>query len=312
MDQTTGNLKKALLLQGSNEVEIRAEGNSRFTYSALEDGCKVREVAEKFFGNLKAVWICRLPLTPLYTSSTDSHWPVGQDCLWVQNPENLPSANRGHCPYGHRRRWSRVWSGCRRSLLLVEWNITMPPPKKIEEMNSTINTLHTHMHTHAHTNTLHNKEDWKIQKEIWCFLSQNNSALQSLYFLDVSTEGHRQYPHITPAFPVNPLPETQSCSPWPTVDRNESEPGGRGTKRTSDGEQKHGLMSLIYYLSWVEVGLVGLFFVCFFSTLRVRRAPLPLADTTPVPVPVPVLLHLPPSRPLSVPPGTQTGHFESA
>lgn len=43
MDQATGNLKKALLLQGSNEVEIRAEGNSRFTYSVLEDGCKVRE-----------------------------------------------------------------------------------------------------------------------------------------------------------------------------------------------------------------------------------------------------------------------------
>ncbi|KAK2851665.1 hypothetical protein Q5P01_007941 [Channa striata] len=40
MDQTTGNLKKALLLQGSNDVEIRAEGNSRFTYSVLEDGCK--------------------------------------------------------------------------------------------------------------------------------------------------------------------------------------------------------------------------------------------------------------------------------
>lgn len=42
MDQRAGNLKKALLLQGSNEVEIRAEGNSRFTYSVLEDGCKVR------------------------------------------------------------------------------------------------------------------------------------------------------------------------------------------------------------------------------------------------------------------------------
>ncbi|KFP30180.1 Collagen alpha-1(I) chain, partial [Colius striatus] len=32
MDQDTGNLKKALLLQGANEIEIRAEGNSRFTY----------------------------------------------------------------------------------------------------------------------------------------------------------------------------------------------------------------------------------------------------------------------------------------
>lgn len=41
MDEDTGNLKKALLLQGSNDVEIRAEGNSRFTYSVLEDGCKV-------------------------------------------------------------------------------------------------------------------------------------------------------------------------------------------------------------------------------------------------------------------------------
>lgn len=41
LDQATGNLKKALLLQGYNEVEIRAEGNSRFSYNVLEDGCKV-------------------------------------------------------------------------------------------------------------------------------------------------------------------------------------------------------------------------------------------------------------------------------
>lgn len=41
MDQQTGNLKKALLLQGSNEIEIRAEGNSRFTYGVTEDGCTV-------------------------------------------------------------------------------------------------------------------------------------------------------------------------------------------------------------------------------------------------------------------------------
>ncbi|KAG5838990.1 hypothetical protein ANANG_G00229610 [Anguilla anguilla] len=39
MDQASGNLKKALLLQGSNDVELRAEGSSRFTYSVLEDGC---------------------------------------------------------------------------------------------------------------------------------------------------------------------------------------------------------------------------------------------------------------------------------
>lgn len=41
MDEASGNLKKALLFQGSNDVEIRAEGSSRFTYNALEDGCKV-------------------------------------------------------------------------------------------------------------------------------------------------------------------------------------------------------------------------------------------------------------------------------
>ncbi|KAK0146918.1 Collagen alpha-1(II) chain [Merluccius polli] len=39
LDAATGNLKKAVLLQGSNDVEIRAEGNSRFTYSVMEDGC---------------------------------------------------------------------------------------------------------------------------------------------------------------------------------------------------------------------------------------------------------------------------------
>lgn len=41
MDGDNGNLKKAVLLQGSNDVELRAEGNSRFTYSVLEDGCTV-------------------------------------------------------------------------------------------------------------------------------------------------------------------------------------------------------------------------------------------------------------------------------
>ncbi|KAF2979441.1 hypothetical protein EK904_010830 [Melospiza melodia maxima] len=39
LDEESGSLRKALLIQGSNDVEIRAEGNSRFTYSVLEDGC---------------------------------------------------------------------------------------------------------------------------------------------------------------------------------------------------------------------------------------------------------------------------------
>lgn len=42
LDEESGSLRKALLIQGSNDVEIRAEGNSRFTYSVLEDGCTVR------------------------------------------------------------------------------------------------------------------------------------------------------------------------------------------------------------------------------------------------------------------------------
>uniref|UniRef100_A0A8C3GIL0 Fibrillar collagen NC1 domain-containing protein n=1 Tax=Cairina moschata TaxID=8855 RepID=A0A8C3GIL0_CAIMO len=50
MDEETGNLKKALLIQGSNDVEIRAEGNSRFTYSVLEDGCTVRRRGQSWGG----------------------------------------------------------------------------------------------------------------------------------------------------------------------------------------------------------------------------------------------------------------------
>ncbi|MEQ2164343.1 Collagen alpha-1(II) chain, partial [Goodea atripinnis] len=45
LDASTGNLKKAVLLQGSNDVEIRAEGNSRFTYSVMEDSCAVCNTA---------------------------------------------------------------------------------------------------------------------------------------------------------------------------------------------------------------------------------------------------------------------------
>lgn len=53
MDASTSNLKKGLLLQGSNDVEIRAEGNSRFTYSVVEDGCKVRGIGTVKLGQGK-------------------------------------------------------------------------------------------------------------------------------------------------------------------------------------------------------------------------------------------------------------------
>lgn len=39
MDEETGSLDKAILLQGSNDVEFVADGNSRFTYTVLVDGC---------------------------------------------------------------------------------------------------------------------------------------------------------------------------------------------------------------------------------------------------------------------------------
>lgn len=41
MDAESGSLNKAVVLAGSNDVELRAEGNSRFTFSVVEDGCTV-------------------------------------------------------------------------------------------------------------------------------------------------------------------------------------------------------------------------------------------------------------------------------
>lgn len=50
MDGESRNLKKAVVLQGSNDVELRAEGNSRFTFSVLEDGCTVSSRYNELFG----------------------------------------------------------------------------------------------------------------------------------------------------------------------------------------------------------------------------------------------------------------------
>lgn len=40
-DDSTGLLKKALVLKGSNGQELRALGNNRLRYTVLEDGCTV-------------------------------------------------------------------------------------------------------------------------------------------------------------------------------------------------------------------------------------------------------------------------------
>lgn len=41
MDDQTKNLKKAVILKGANDLEIKAEGNSRFRYTVLHDSCSV-------------------------------------------------------------------------------------------------------------------------------------------------------------------------------------------------------------------------------------------------------------------------------
>lgn len=40
-DAKSSNLKKALVLRGSNGQELRAQGNNRLRYTVLEDGCSV-------------------------------------------------------------------------------------------------------------------------------------------------------------------------------------------------------------------------------------------------------------------------------
>lgn len=40
-DEKTGTLKKALILKGSNDLELKAEGNNRFRYTVVEDRCTV-------------------------------------------------------------------------------------------------------------------------------------------------------------------------------------------------------------------------------------------------------------------------------
>lgn len=40
-DEKTGNLKKAVILKGSNDLELKAEGNNRFRYTVVEDTCSV-------------------------------------------------------------------------------------------------------------------------------------------------------------------------------------------------------------------------------------------------------------------------------
>lgn len=40
-DEKTGNFKKAVILKGANDLELKAEGNNRFRYTVVEDSCSV-------------------------------------------------------------------------------------------------------------------------------------------------------------------------------------------------------------------------------------------------------------------------------
>ncbi|XP_052641200.1 collagen alpha-1(I) chain-like [Harpia harpyja] len=80
MDRDTGNLKKALLLQGANEIEIRAEGNSRFTYGVTEDGCTSHTGAwGKTVIEYKTTKTSRLPiidLAPMDVGAPDQEFGI--------------------------------------------------------------------------------------------------------------------------------------------------------------------------------------------------------------------------------------------
>lgn len=96
MDASTGNLKKAMVLGGSNDIEIRAEGNSRFTYTVSEDGCTVSPLSEplKFRDARFRSRQINDSLSPLFFfPSTVTHWLMGQDSHRLQDNENIPPAH---------------------------------------------------------------------------------------------------------------------------------------------------------------------------------------------------------------------------
>lgn len=116
LDQQTGNLKKSLLLQGSNEIELRSEGNSRFTYTVTYDGCTVSARVPGQGPSLGRGFPGRpsfsspplslppgdapLPLSPL---RPESHRSLGQDSDRIQNHQDLPPAHHRCGPLGHWR-----------------------------------------------------------------------------------------------------------------------------------------------------------------------------------------------------------------
>lgn len=59
-DPKTGNLKKAVILKGANDLELKAEGNSRFRYTVLEDSCSVSSLTSLFISKLLLILMYEL------------------------------------------------------------------------------------------------------------------------------------------------------------------------------------------------------------------------------------------------------------
>lgn len=89
-DQKTGNLKKAVILKGANDLELKAEGNSRFRYTVLEDSCSVSSLISLYISKLLPELICELFSASLnetlifflcFSSFAGSKRQVGQDSV---------------------------------------------------------------------------------------------------------------------------------------------------------------------------------------------------------------------------------------
>jgi len=64
MDDQTKNLKKAVILKGANDLEIKAEGNSRFRYTVLHDSCSVSSGGSSFVTEKKDFCLLKVSVLP--------------------------------------------------------------------------------------------------------------------------------------------------------------------------------------------------------------------------------------------------------
>ena len=76
MDDQAKNLKKAVVLKGSNDLEIKGEGNIRFRYTVLQDTCSVSAFANT------------LSVTPFLFSASKVTESVLNFCELSLNPQS--------------------------------------------------------------------------------------------------------------------------------------------------------------------------------------------------------------------------------